>query len=71
MASKYGSISQRLLKLDVNTTPALFIQANVAADMESEIGDIRNLEQLTKSMVSFNPDILVHMAAQPLVLTFL
>lgn len=53
--------------LDVNTTPALFIQANVAADMESEIGDIRNLEQLTKSMVSFNPDILVHMAAQPLV----
>ena len=35
--------------------------------MESEIGDIRNLEQLTKSMVSFNPDILVHMAAQPLV----
>ena len=53
--------------LDVNTKPALFTHANVAAEMESEIGDIRNLEQLTESMVSFNPDILIHMAAQPLV----
>lgn len=53
--------------LDVNTEPALFIEANVAAGMESEIGDIRDLEQITKSMVSFNPDILIHMAAQPLV----
>jgi CDP-glucose 4,6-dehydratase len=53
--------------LDINTKPALFSQANVAEEMESEIGDIRNLEQLTKSMVSFSPDILIHMAAQPLV----
>ena len=53
--------------LDVNTRPALFSQANVAEMMESEIGDIRNLEQLTKSMMSFEPDILIHMAAQPLV----
>ena len=53
--------------LDVNTTPALFTKANVAAEMESEIGDIRNLVQLTKSMVSFSPEILIHMAAQPLV----
>ena len=53
--------------LDVNTEPALFIEANVAAGMESEIGDIRDHEQITKSMVSFNPDILIHMAAQPLV----
>jgi CDP-glucose 4,6-dehydratase len=53
--------------LDVNTNPALFIKANVAAGMDSEIGDIRDLEKLTKSMVSFSPDILIHMAAQPLV----
>ena len=53
--------------LDVNTNPALFTQANVAAGMDSEIGDIRNLEKLTESMVSFSPDILIHMAAQPLV----
>ena len=53
--------------LNVNTNPALFLEANVAEEMDSEIGDIRNLEQLTKSMVSFSPDILIHMAAQPLV----
>ena len=53
--------------LNVNTKPALFIKANVGDDMQSEIGDIRNLEQLTESMVGFGPDILIHMAAQPLV----
>ncbi len=53
--------------LDVNTKPSLFLKANVAVDMISEIGDIRNLEKLTKSMVNFSPDILIHMAAQPLV----
>jgi len=53
--------------LEANTKPALFTIANVAEEMESEIGDIRDLEQLTKSMVSFKPDILIHMAAQPLV----
>lgn len=49
------------------TSPALFEVANVAEGMESEIGDIRNLEAITASMTSFNPDILIHMAAQPLV----
>ena len=53
--------------LEANTEPALFKIAKVAQEMESEIGDIRDLEQLTKSMVSFKPDILIHMAAQPLV----
>lgn len=49
------------------TTPSLYEEAKVAEKIESEIGDIRNLEQLRESMVSFNPDILIHMAAQPLV----
>ncbi len=49
------------------STPALFKTANVAQDMESEIGDIRNLDAIQKSMQVFNPDILIHMAAQPLV----
>lgn len=53
--------------LDVNTQPSLFYEANVAKEMDSEIGDIRDLEYLTKSMTDFNPDILIHMAAQPLV----
>jgi CDP-glucose 4,6-dehydratase len=35
--------------------------------MESQIGDIRDLNLLKESMQTFNPDILIHMAAQPLV----
>jgi CDP-glucose 4,6-dehydratase len=53
--------------LNAPTNPSLFEEAKVARKMESEIGDIRNLEQLTKSMQTFSPDILIHMAAQPLV----
>lgn len=49
------------------TNPNLFDVAKVTQEMESEIGDIRNLEQLTASMVAFNPDIVLHLAAQPLV----
>jgi len=49
------------------TTPSLFEEASVAENIDSEIGDIRNLDQLRNSMVDFNPDILIHMAAQPLV----
>jgi CDP-glucose 4,6-dehydratase len=50
-----------------STEPSLFVEANVAKGMESEIGDIRDLETLKKSMLEFNPDVLIHMAAQPLV----
>lgn len=49
------------------TTPALFEEARVSKDMQSETGDIRDLQAVTQSMVSFAPDILIHMAAQPLV----
>lgn len=35
--------------------------------IKSEIGDITNQEQLEKALVSFNPDIVFHLAAQPLV----
>lgn len=53
--------------LSPETTPSLFVEVSIADQVESEIGDIRNLEQLQKSMTRFNPDILIHMAAQPLV----
>jgi CDP-glucose 4,6-dehydratase len=53
--------------LEPPTTPALFDVANVSADMESDIGDIRDREHIMESMCAFNPDILIHMAAQPLV----
>lgn len=50
-----------------DTSPALFNEANIDELIESEIGDIRDLASISKSMKSFNPDILIHMAAQPLV----
>ncbi len=53
--------------LEPNTNPSLFIAAKLSSDMESEIFNILDLKQLTKSMLNFNPDVLIHMAAQPLV----
>lgn len=53
--------------LEPPTEPSLFIEANVANGMESKIGDIRDLTILKACMATFNPDILIHMAAQPLV----
>ena len=49
------------------TSPSLFDVASVAEEMVSEIGDIRDLVTLKLSIERFNPDILIHMAAQPLV----
>lgn len=49
------------------TTPSLFKEADVNNYIQSSIGDIRDLQTLSKSMMDFNPDILIHMAAQPLV----
>ncbi|MBL4833177.1 MAG: CDP-glucose 4,6-dehydratase [Pseudomonas sp.] len=53
--------------LDPPTSPALFVEAKVGSNMESERGDIRDLASITASMTAFNPEILIHMAAQPLV----
>ncbi len=53
--------------LDPPTAPALFTEAHVLMGMDSEIGDIRDIGALTASMTAFAPDIVIHMAAQPLV----
>jgi CDP-glucose 4,6-dehydratase len=53
--------------LEPNTQPNLFTEAKVSENMESEIGNIKDLENLSTSMMAFNPDVLIHMAAQPLV----
>ena len=53
--------------LNPPTTPSLFAEANVAQQMQSEVGDIRDFSKLSESIRSFNPDVLLHLAAQPLV----
>lgn len=55
------------LALDPPTTPSLFVEANVAQDMVSQIGDIRDYDTVLKAVTEFKPEIVIHMAAQPLV----
>lgn len=50
-----------------NTKPSLFTEAKVDQNMDSEIGDITDLNHITESMKAFDPEVLIHMAAQPLV----
>lgn len=49
------------------TEPSLFRVANVAGGMASVEGDIRNLEHLRQVVAEYRPEIVIHMAAQPLV----
>jgi CDP-glucose 4,6-dehydratase len=53
--------------LNPPTSPSLFNEAKVSSIIDSQIGDIRDQDTLHESMTEFNPDILIHMAAQPLV----
>lgn len=50
------------------TNPNLFEVAQVGQGMKSVIGDIRDGAGLVKVMLQAEPDIVIHMAAQPLVL---
>jgi CDP-glucose 4,6-dehydratase len=50
------------------TKPSLFEQAKVYKLLEENIiSDIRDYEKLSKSIKNIKPDIIIHMAAQPLV----
>jgi CDP-glucose 4,6-dehydratase len=49
------------------TNPSLFEIANVSQGMISIIGDIRDLAHLQKVFAEHQPEIVIHMAAQPLV----
>ena len=49
------------------TEPSLFEVAGVGAGMTSVIGDIRDLEHLRAVFAEHKPEIVIHMAAQPLV----
>ncbi|MFM7447532.1 MAG: CDP-glucose 4,6-dehydratase [Leptolyngbyaceae cyanobacterium] len=53
--------------LEAPTQPSLFEVAEVANGMSSIIGDVRNLSHLQQAMADAEPDIALHLAAQPLV----
>jgi CDP-glucose 4,6-dehydratase len=49
------------------TSPSLFEVAQVAEGMTSIIGDVRDIEYLQTVIAQHQPEIIFHMAAQPLV----
>jgi len=59
--------SLRGIALVPPTEPALFDIAHVADGMEHSITDIRNYYAVKSEMDEFKPEIVIHMAAQPLV----
>jgi CDP-glucose 4,6-dehydratase len=57
----------RGLSLTPPTEPALFNVARIAEGMEHHIADIRDYTAVKSAMEDFKPEIIFHMAAQPLV----
>jgi CDP-glucose 4,6-dehydratase len=55
------------IALAPNTTPSLFELANVARGMASHICDIRDSSAVAKLINAAQPDVIFHLAAQPLV----
>ncbi|HZY63947.1 MAG TPA: CDP-glucose 4,6-dehydratase [Edaphobacter sp.] len=53
--------------LDPATTPSFFIDAGVGSMLEDIRGDIRDAARLDLAMREFAPEVVFHMAAQPLV----
>ena len=49
------------------TTPDLFTEARIADKIDDVRGDIRNGQALDQAMTSFQPEVVFHLAAQPLV----
>jgi len=65
LASKGAKI--RGYSLDPETEPSLFVAASVGTILDDVRGDICDLDRLKKSMSEFAPDVVLHLAAQPLV----
>lgn len=49
------------------TSPSLYELCSINSFVNSTIGDIRDLQSLKRKISECNPDIIIHMAAQPLV----
>lgn len=55
------------LALQPPTSPSLFDEAGVGAGMNSIIADIRDYDSVLAALTACQPEIIIHMAAQPLV----
>jgi len=52
----------------IPTNPSMFEIANVNKNMQSDTGDISNFETIKSAIEKFQPEIVIHMAAQSIVL---
>ncbi len=57
----------RGISLPPNTNPALFDRLNLATQLDHQIGDIRDRSLMSRLVLDWQPDIVFHLAAQPLV----
>ena len=55
------------LALAPDSSPALFDIARVGAGMQHQLADIRDLDAVQSIVTAFQPDVVFHLAAQPLV----
>src|SRR4051812_8364393 len=53
--------------LEPPTVPSAFEQLGLASRMEHEMGDVRDLSAVRRSIAAVKPDYVFHLAAQPLV----
>ncbi len=53
--------------LEPNTTPSMFEELRIYGHCRNEFGNILNTKHLEEAMNEFKPDIVFHLAAQPLV----
>ena len=53
--------------LEADTEPSLYVQARLDERIESMIGDIRDPDLVAEAVAGFAPEIVFHLAAQPLV----
>lgn len=53
--------------LEASTTPSLWQAARLAERVPGRIADIRDAEALSRDLLAFRPEIVLHLAAQPLV----
>lgn len=53
--------------LEPSTQPNFFDSIQISRNMESIIGDIRHFELLQMALEKYQPEIIIHLAAQPLV----
>ncbi len=56
------------IALPPDTTPALFTQLGIETQLDHMIGDIRDADMVVRRVVEVQPDVVFHLAAQPLVI---